>query len=290
MEKGEYFKIISNIPIDHEVDFLEAEMKIAERDHFCKPQTFIRELRQTFDELESDILLKTAKRKEELEYDIKTAYDYSNKRSYDLGFDVLENETYEEYHKRETERRIRGWKSNLKKVSDDALKHIAILDYWHGKVNELERIIKMEHIIQNANNQEQQTDDPQIQFNHKRHDIDTTLFKTIFKHCQGYDMFNIDEVDFIERIERADLSYDILKENKKTRLKILIKMIAREKAISENWYTETVDNLGITKNELTKSQKDDFESELKVIIDEWRKTKKEYTGRIKSNIKALKPT
>lgn len=290
MEKREYFKIISNIPIDHEVDFLEAEMKIAERDHFCKPQTFIRELRQTFDELESDILLKTAKRKEELEYDIKTAYDCGNKSSYDLGFDVLENETYEEYHKRETERRIRGWKSNLKKVSDDALRHIAILDYWHGKVNELERIIKMEHIIQDDSNQEQQTDDPQTQFNHKRHGIDTTLFKTIFEHCKVYDMFNIGEVDFIERIERADLSYDILNENKKTRLKVLIKMIGREKAISENWYTETVDNLGITKNELTKSQEYIFESELKAIIDEWRKTKKEYTGKIKSKIKALKPT
>jgi len=268
MEKGEYFKIISNIPIDHEVDFLEAEMKIAERDHFCKPQTFIRELRQTFDELESDILLKTAKRKEELEYDIKTAYDCSNKRSYDLGFDVLENETYEEYHKRWTEKTIRGWKSNLKKVSDDALKHIAILDYWHGKVNELE----------------------QIQFNHKRHAIDTTLFKTIFKHCQGYDMFNIDEIDFIERIERADLSGDILNNNNKTKLKILIKMIGREKAITENWYTETVDNLGITKNELTKSVDYDFESELETIIDEWRKTEKEYTGKIKSKIKALNPT
>lgn len=290
MEKGEYFKIISNIPIDHEVDFLEAEMKIAERDHFCKPQTFIRELRQTFDELESDILLKTAKRKEELEYDIKTAYDCGNKSSYDLGFDVLENETYEEYHKRETERRIRGWKSDLKTLINMTIKEVEVIKNWHVKVNELERIIKMEHIIQNANNQEQQTDDPQIQFNHKRHDIDTTLFKTIFEHCKVYDMFNIDEVDFIERIERADLSYDILKENKKTRLKILIKMIAREKAISENWYTETVDNLGITKNELTKSQNYNFESELKVIIDEWRKTKKEYTGKIKSNIKALKLT
>lgn len=170
------------------------------------------------------------------------------------------------------------------------IKEVEVIKNWHVKVNELERIIKMEHIIQNANNQEQQTDDPQIQFNHKRHDIDTTLFKTIFEHCKVYDMFNIDEVDFIERIERADLSYDILKENKKTRLKILIKMIAREKAISENWYTETVDNLGITKNELTKSQNYNFESELKVIIDEWRKTKKEYTGKIKSNIKALKLT
>lgn len=269
MEKGEYFKIISNIPIDHEVDFLEAEMKIAERDHFCKPQTFIRELRQTFDELESDILLKTAKRKEELEYDIKTAYDYSNKRSYDLGFDVLENETYEEYHKRETERRIRGWKSNLKTLINMTIKKVEVIKNWHGKVNELERIIKMEH---------------------KRHDIDTTLFKTIFKHCQGYDMFNIDEIDFIERIERADLSYDILNKNKKTRLKVLIKMIGKEKAISENWYTETVDNLGITKNELTKSQEYDFESELETIIDEWRKTKKEYTGKIKSKMKALNPT
>ena len=268
MEKGEYFKIISNIPIDHEVDFLEAEMKIAERDHFCKPQTFIRELRQTFDELESDILLKTAKRKEELEYDIKTAYDCGNKISYDLGFDVLENETYEEYHKRETERRIRGWESDLKTLINMTIKEVEVIKNWHVKVNELE----------------------QIQFNHKRHAIDTTLFKTIFKHCQGYDMFNIDEIDFIERIERADLSGDILNNNNKTKLKILIKIIGKEGAISGSWYTEVVENLGITKSELTKSQNGEFEDELKTIFDEWKKTEKEYAGRIKSKMKSLKPT
>ena len=124
----------------------------------------------------------------------------------------------------------------------------------------------------------------------RKYKVDYSLFTLIYKHCQDRDMFNIDEAEFLQRIARADLSGEIYNKGNKTKINIIIKMIGREKAICESWYTETVDNLGITKNELTKSQEFSLESELKAIIDEWRKTKKEYTGKVKSKIKALNPT
>ncbi|MDI9536650.1 MAG: hypothetical protein QM280_02125, partial [Bacteroidota bacterium] len=56
MRKINYFEIISDIPFGDEIDFLESEMKIAEHDYFCKPQTFIKGLRQAINELKIEII------------------------------------------------------------------------------------------------------------------------------------------------------------------------------------------------------------------------------------------
>lgn len=295
MSRVNYFDIIINFPNSYEVDYLESEMKLAGRDHFCKPQTFIRELTQALDELKSDLIRDATKKKSELEHEIKTAYNYSNKFmyyhsgydkdvafQYETGVHIRKAITYDEYHKRETERRIQGYKSQLETVVNDIDNYIKVFDYWQSKVKELEQIIQAD------DDDIQQADDPQQ--NGKLYEIDNTLFKMIYKHCQDRDMFNIDEAEFLQRIARADLSGEIYNKGNKTKINIIIKMIGREKAICESWYTEAVDNLGITKNELTKVQDLKLEDEIKAIIDEWRKTLKAFNDGIKSNIKALNPT
>ena len=103
-------------------------------------------------------------------------------------------------------------------------------------------------------------------------------------------MFNIDEAEFLQRIARADLSGEIYNKGNKTKINIIIKMIGREKAICESWYTEAVENLYTTKKELTKVQDLKLEDEIKAIIDEWRKTRKAFNDGVKSKIKSLNPT
>lgn len=295
MSRVNYFDIISNIPYSYEVDYLESEMKLAGRDHFCKPQTFIRELTQALDELKSDLIHDATKKKSELERDIKTAYDYSNEPMYyhsgynkdvafqdETGVHIRKAITYDEYHKRETERRIQGYKSRLERVVNDIDNHIKVFNYWHSKVKELEQIIQAD------DDDIQQADDPQQ--NGKLYEIDNTLFKMIYKHCQDRDMFNIDEAEFLQRIARADLSGEIYNKGNKTKINIIIKMIKEEKAICESWYTEAVENLDTTKQKLTKVKDDKLEVEIKAIIDEWRKTRKEFNDRVKSKIKSLNPT
>ncbi len=133
-------------------------------------------------------------------------------------------------------------------------------------------------------------DDPQQQAADKRYEVDNTLFKTIYKHCQGRGMFKIDEAEFLERIATADLSDEICNEGNKTKLKVLIKMIAKSWVIDAGWYTDVVDKLGMSKSKLTKAQDYKLESDLEAIIGEWQKLQSKYQKEVKKEIKQLNPT
>lgn len=272
MERIKYFEILKNIPNGHEVEFFTEKLKLAKRDYFCENETFIRELRQALDGLENDILQKTAKKKNELENNIETAYECGDNIPYNMGIDVLEGETYEQYHNRQTERRIKNWKSELEELINDAYRQTGVIKNWRNKVDELERVVLDDGTDKKQNYQ-----------------IDTTLFKTIYKHCQDKEMFGIDEADFIKRVECADFSGEIYNDGNKTRMKVLIKMIGRKNVICESWYTDAVGSLGIAKNELTKSQNGKLEDELKAIIDKWRVSQKEFRKGVDSEIKSLNP-
>jgi len=140
--------------------------------------------------------------------------------------------------------------------------------------------------LQNSTN----PDDPQQQIDVKRYEVDITLLKTIYEYCQRMNMFKIDEREFIDRMEKADLSGKIYNDGHKTRLKILVKMLGRLGVISEGLYSDVIDSLGISKSDCTKPVQYKFEGDLEAIIDEWRKAKNEYQKEVKRAIKRLNPT
>jgi hypothetical protein len=71
MRKINYFEIISDIPFGDEIDFLESEMKSAAHDYFCKPQTFIKGLRQAINDYKRKRIEISEKRRFEIETDLK---------------------------------------------------------------------------------------------------------------------------------------------------------------------------------------------------------------------------
>jgi hypothetical protein len=284
MRKINYFEIISDIPFGDEIDFLESEMKIAERDYFCKPQTFIKGLRQAINELKIEIISNAEKERERINNDIKNPGSWEFMYLYERGLSFADatdeqKQKSKEYNKQRSDKYIKERLADLEKVNSDTINQIAVLDSWQSKVNELERI------IQKADNHE-----PQQQVDGKRYEVDNTLFKTIYKHCQGRGMFNIDEAEFLERIATADLSDEICNDGNKTKLRVLIKMIAKLGVINKSWYTDAVNKLGMSKSKLTKAQDYTFEIELETIIDEWRKVKTEYSNKVKTKLKSLNPT
>jgi hypothetical protein len=284
MRKINYFEIISDIPFGDEIDFLESEMKIAERDYFCKPQTFIKGLRQAINELKIEIISNAEKERERINNDIKNPGSWEFMYLYERGLSFADatdeqKQKSKEYNKQRSDKYIKERLADLEKVNSDTINQIAVLDSWQSKVNELERI------IQKADNHE-----PQQQVDGKWYEVDITLFKTIYKYCQGKGMFNIDEAEFLERIATADLSGEIYNKGNKTKIRVLIKMIARFGVINESWYTDVVESLGISKNECTKPLNYKFESDLEAIIKEWRKLQSKYQKEVKYKLKALNPT
>lgn len=127
-----YFDIIANVPSndDEIAGYFERKMKMAERDLFYKPEVFISGLRGV---IKDD----AAKKRSYLEHEIKTAFGYGHKMSYNLRTDVLDNETYDEYHARRVEVEIESYKSQLEEVSRDESKLLAGIDSLQGKINDL---------------------------------------------------------------------------------------------------------------------------------------------------------
>jgi hypothetical protein len=284
MGRVNYFDIISNIPYGDEIDYLEAEMRIAERDYFCKPRTFIKELTQAIEDVKILISKDSEKEKERINNEIKNPGSWEYMYLYERGLNssnVTDEQVQRarEYNEQRTDEYIKERLAELEKVNSDTLNQIAILDIWKSKVNKLKRI------IQKADNHE-----PQQQVDGKWYEVDITLFKTIYKYCQGKGMFNIDEAEFLERIATADLSGEIYNKGNKTKIRVLIKMIARFGVINESWYTDVVESLGISKNECTKPLNYKFESDLEAIIKEWRKLQSKYQKEVKYKLKALNPT
>lgn len=135
-----YFDIIANVPLndDEIAGYFERKMKMAERDLFYNPEDFINGLRGV---IKDD----AAKKRSYLENEIKTAFDYGHKMSYNLRADVLDNETYDEYHTRRVEVEIERYKSQLEDVSRDESKLLAGIDSLQGgKLKPLTRMLSGE--------------------------------------------------------------------------------------------------------------------------------------------------
>lgn len=135
-----YFDIIANVPSndDEIAGYFERKMKMAERDLFYKPEVFISGLRGV---IKDD----AAKKRSYLENEIKTAFGYGHKMSYNSRTDVLDNETYDEYHARRVAVEIEGYKSQLEEVSRDESKLLAGIDRLQGgKLKPLTRLLSGE--------------------------------------------------------------------------------------------------------------------------------------------------
>ena len=126
-----YFDIIANVPSndDEIAGYFERKMKMAERDLFYKPEDFINGLKGV---IKND----AAKKRSYLENEIKTAFGSGHKMSYNLRTDVLDNETYDEYHARRVAAKIERYKSQLEEVSRDESKLLAGIDRLQGKIND----------------------------------------------------------------------------------------------------------------------------------------------------------
>ncbi|MDD3968322.1 MAG: hypothetical protein PHT18_05965 [Proteiniphilum sp.] len=129
-----YFDIIANVPSndDEIAGYFERKMKMAERDLFYKPEDFINGLKGV---IKND----AAKKRSYLENEIDAAVDYGHKMSYNLRTDVLDNETYDEYHTRRVEVEIESYKSQLEEVSRDESKLLAGIDRLQGGIDDLRK-------------------------------------------------------------------------------------------------------------------------------------------------------
>ena len=135
-----YFDIIANVPSndDEIAGYFERKMKMAERDLFYNPEDFINGLKGV---IKDD----AAKKRSYLENEIDEAFGYGHKMSYNLRTDVLDNETYDEYHTRRVEVEIERYKSQLEDVSRDESKLLAGIDSLQGgKLKPLTRLLNGE--------------------------------------------------------------------------------------------------------------------------------------------------
>lgn len=145
MRKINYSEILLNIPFGDEIDFLESEMKIAEHDYFCKPQTFIKGLRQAINELKIEIISNAEKERERINNDIKNPGSWEFMYLYERGLSFADatdeqKQKSKEYNKQRSDKYIKERLADLEKVNSDTINQIAVLDSWQSKVDELERI------------------------------------------------------------------------------------------------------------------------------------------------------
>jgi hypothetical protein len=144
MRKINYFEIISDIPFGDEIDFLESEMKIAEHDYFCKPQTFIKGLRQAINDYKRKRIEISEKRRFEIETDLKKDIEELEK-DWDKEFCMFE------YWKAEKEKEEQPsfddkWKPYFDDpiTYDDYIKQ-RVSDYKNKIRQELDQLNQTEH-------------------------------------------------------------------------------------------------------------------------------------------------
>lgn len=282
MDKKKYFEIISNIQNiqkGYEIEFLESEMKMAERDFCCKPQTFIRELTQAIDERKRDIMLDAEKRISEAKHNIDAAgngylngnnefhyhagqYDRDVRYTDETGDHIRKAISLDEFNKRETERRISSWKSYIERENNDALKSIMVLNNYQSKVDEL----------QDHSKPDSSAKDNEVE----KYEVDTRLVHVIFNFCDERNVLKdeITEIQLINRFGQANFGGDICTKGNKLKIQIIIHAVVTEEmmgAKTNDWYKDAVDSLGITKAECSRNHSPEFKEELIDTIKEYKK-------------------
>lgn len=261
MDDINFFDIIANVPSndDEIAGYFERKMKMAERDLFYNPEDFINGLRGV---IKDD----AAKKRSYLENEIKTAFGYGHKMSYNLRTDVLDNETYDEYHARRVAVEIEGYKSQLEEVSRDESKLLAGIDSLQGKINDLGNHPMADSPAKDNNEEEKYT-------------VDNGLVRVIFSFCKERNILRdeITELKLMIRFAKADFSGDICTAGNKLKIQIIIHAVVTEMmmgAKTDDWYSDAVESLGITKPNCSKNHSPKFKEDLICAIKEYKSQRK----------------
>ena len=84
----------------------------------------------------------------------------------------------------------------------------------------------------------------------RKYKVDYSLFKLIYNYCQGKKpVFNIDEIDFFDRVARADFSGNITTKSNKGKIRTLIHSLVINGIMNEDWYSDSVDSINIVKGD-----------------------------------------
>ena len=249
-----YFDIIANVPSndDEIAGYFERKMKMAERDLFYKPEDFINGLKRV---IKND----AAKKRSYLEDEINAAFGYGHKMSYNLRTDVLGNETYDEYHARRVAVEIERYKSQLEEVSRDESKLLAGID-------SLRNHPKADSSAKDNNEEEKYT-------------VDNGLVRVIFSFCKERNILRdeITELKLMIRFAKADFSGDICTAGNKLKIQIIIHAVVTEMmmgAKTDDWYSDAVESLGITKPNCSKNHSPKFKEDLICAIKEYKSQRK----------------
>ena len=84
----------------------------------------------------------------------------------------------------------------------------------------------------------------------RKYKVDYSLFTLIYNYCQGKKpVFNIDEIDFFDRVARADFSGNITTKSNKGKIRTLIHSLVTNGIMNEDWYSDSVDSINIVKGD-----------------------------------------
>lgn len=102
------------------------------------------------------------------------------------------------------------------------------------------------------------------------YEVNRMLVERIFDLCQNKvrkPIFNIDKTEFLERFERAYFYGNIYTKGSKTKIRTIVYGAYYFGAVNNDWYTDAVKSLGITKSQCSRKPKDDdlFDKLGKVI-------------------------
>lgn len=109
------------------------------------------------------------------------------------------------------------------------------------------------------------------------YEVDRMLVERIFDFCQNEvkkPIFKIDKTEFLKRFERADFSGDICTRRNKTKIRTIVYKVSLLGAMNDNWYTDAVESLGITKSQCSGFYyEQSFGNGLETIIKEYQNMK-----------------
>lgn len=109
----------------------------------------------------------------------------------------------------------------------------------------------------------------------RKYKVDYSLFKLIYNYCQGKKpVFNIDEIDFFDRVARADFSGNITTKSNKGKIRTLIHSLVTNGIVNENWYSDSVDSINIVKGDCSGYKHNiDFLGDLNEVIKAYKNKK-----------------
>lgn len=116
-----------------------------------------------------------------------------------------------------------------------------------------------------------------VQIRRKQYEIDTLLVREIFSFCQERGVFvdEFTEIDLINRLSEADLSGEIYTDKNKLKIRTIVYRFYRDylmdinKSKAEEWYTDAVKDLRISKSECSKNYNEEFSDGLHDVIESY---------------------